>query len=375
MGLHKQVNSRVRLEISLDRLKSNLRKIRERVVPCGVIAVLKANAYGLGVERVAAALAEVGVAGFAAAEPREALQLVGSGRSVQILGGMLGDELPATVAAGIIHPIGCYENAAQISAEAMRQGRTVECHFLVDTGMGRLGILAEEAVETVLRAIKLPGLDCRGIYSHFPVACPREEAYTLAQVQTFKHILATLTNRRVTFDRVHMANSPAINSFPCTTQPPFNLVRTGLDLYGAFDTAGAGSLGLEEVITLKARLVAVRKLSAGMKIGYGLTHCLATDTLVGTVAAGYADGLPLALSNHGHVLIHGRQCAMLGRVSMDYITVSLEDVPDAQCGDEVIILGGDGAMALTVEHWAQLKNTHPYEILCAIGSRVDRCYV
>ncbi len=366
---------RVRLEISLNELKENLRKIRERVRPCRVIAVLKANAYGLGVEPIARALAEGGVAGFAVAEPKEALQLVDLGLPVQILGGMLPDELPETVAAGIIHPVGSHEDARQLSAEAVRQGRTVECRFLIDTGMGRLGILAEEAVPTILRVLKLPGLSCRGIYSHFPVAYRAGEEYTLNQVHVFTDILDELASRGVSFNHVHIANSDAINNFPCTFQPPFNLVRTGINLYGSFDSEGLRSLQLAPILDLKARLVAVRTLPAGSSLGYGLTHTLMTETRVGTVGAGYADGLPLALSNRGYVLIHDRLCPVLGRVSMDYITVALESVPHARRGDEVTCLGGRGVTAITVDKWARLKGTHPYEIICSFGSRVQRCYL
>ncbi len=373
--MRQQVGSRVWLEIDLGKLEANLRRIVAAVSPCQVIAVLKANAYGLGVLPIAERLATAGVAGFAVAEPNEALQLTHLGVPVQILGGMLDHELPATVAAGIVHPIVSLEVARSVSAEAVRQGRTVECHFLIDTGMGRLGILARDAVETVAAAVRLPNLDCRGIYSHFPVAYRAGEAYTVSQVQTFRRIVDELAARDIHFAKIHIANSDAINNFPFTCRPPFNQVRTGINLHGSFDAEGHRALRLESILTLKARLVQVRRLPAGMKLGYGLTYTLPTDTLVGTVAAGYADGLPLALSNRGCVLIRQRPCPILGRVSMDYVTVSLENACEAAVGDEVVCLGGEGVAAITVDQWAQLKGTHPYEIICSFGSRVERRYV
>jgi alanine racemase len=129
------------------------------------------------------------------------------------------------------------------------------------------------------------------------------------------------------------------------------------------------------VLTLKTRLTAIRTLPAGTGIGYGHTYRLHHATRVGTVSAGYADGLPLALSNRGYLLIHGVPCPVIGRLSMDYTTVSLESVPEAQVGDEVVCLGGTGIHALTVEDWAALKNTHPYEIICSFGNRVQRRYL
>ena len=170
MNTPNEPRSRVWLEISLEKLRGNLRRIRASVAPCGVIAVLKANAYGLGVVRIAEALAGEGVAGFAVAEPREALQLTHLGLPVQILGGMLPEELPATVAAGIIHPIVSIEIAREISAEAVRQNRRVECQVKLDTGMGRLGILAADALPAIRDSARLPNLGCMGLYSQFPVA-------------------------------------------------------------------------------------------------------------------------------------------------------------------------------------------------------------
>jgi len=375
MDMPQEPSARVWLDIDLGKLRDNLARIRARVAPCGVIAVLKADAYGLGVLPIARSLAQAGVAGFAVAEPREALQLVGLGLPVQILGGILPDELPVTVAAGIIHPIGSAVAARQISNEAVHQGRTVACQFLIDTGMGRLGILAEAALSEIVEACRLPGLDCQGIYSHFPVAIRAGEEYTLAQVAAFRQLLGELGERGIAFAKVHMANSDAINNFPAAFAEPFNLIRVGIDLHGSFDPEGIRALCLEPILSLTSRLLAVRELPAGMQMGYGLTHRLSRTTLVGTVAIGYADGFPLALSNCGHVRIRDRVCPILGRVSMDYITVSLVNVPDAAVGDEVICLGGEGSAAITVGDWARLKGTHPYEIICSFGSRVERRYV
>ncbi len=368
-------SSRVWLDIDLGKLRRNLARIQERVAPCGVIAVLKADAYGLGVEAIARALAAAGVAGFAVAEPREALRLVGLGLPVQILGAMLPDELPATVAAGVIHPIDSLASARRISAEAVRQNRTVECHFLIDTGMGRLGLLADTALPAIAEACQLPGLACRGIYSHFPVAYRAGEEYTLGQIAKFRSLLDQLAGQGIRFAKIHMANSDAINNFPQAFAAPFNLVRTGINLHGSFDSEGLRSLHLEPILALKSRLVAIRDLPAGMQLGYGLTHRLVEDTRVGTVAAGYADGLPLALSNRGYVLIRDTLCPVLGRVSMDYVTVSLARVPDAAVGDDVVCLGGNGPTAISVDQWAQLKGTHPYEIICSFGARVERRYL
>jgi alanine racemase len=291
---------------------------------------------------------------------------------VQILGSVLPEELPALVGAGIVLPATDLPTARAIDAEGRRQRRRAAVHFKVDTGMGRLGIPAAEAAATIREAARLPNILAEGIYSHFPVAYRAGEEYTQRQMDVFLALLDALAAEGLSFPLRHMANSDAINNFPRATRPPFNLVRTGINLHGSFDTEGRRALQLEPVLALKTRLTAVRRLPAGAGIGYGLTCRLARDTTVGTISAGYADGLPLALSNRGYVLVRNVPCPVLGRLSMDYTTIALDQAPDAVVGDEATCLGGTGTLAVSVEDWAHLKGTHPYEIICSFGSRVER---
>lgn len=363
---------RVWVDVDLAALRDNHRKIAAAVAPAAVMAVLKANAYGLGARPIAEALAGAGVARVGVAEPHEALGLLDLGLPVQVLSSILPEEIPSMVAAGVVLPVTDLASARLIDAEAARQGRRAKVQFKIDTGMGRLGILLSEARDVVRAAAALPHLEPDGIFSHFPVAYRAGEAYTQRQIEGFLELVRGLESDGVACAWRHMANSDAINNFPRAAQPPFNLVRTGINLHGSFDTEGRRVLNLQSVLTLKTRLTAVRHLPAGMAIGYGLTHRLAQDTRVGTISAGYADGLPLALSNRGHVLIRGRPCPILGRLSMDYTTVALDQVPEAAVGDEVVCLGGEGEHAVSVEDWAHLKGTHPYEIICSIGTRVER---
>jgi alanine racemase len=366
---------RVWLEVSLQRLVENYHKITQAVAPAQVLAVLKANAYGLGVLPIARALSEAGAAAFGVAEPFEALQLLPLGKPVQILSSVLPEEIAPMVEAGVTLPITDLATARLISEASVRCGKPAVVHIKIDTGMGRLGMLPAEAPAAIREACRLPGLVCRGIFSHFPFAYETGSDLTNRQMDIFCGILDELGRDRITFEKIHIANSDAINNFPRACRTPFNVVRTGINLHGSFDTVGRRALKVNPVLTLKTRLTAVRSLPAGTGIGYGHTCRLATKTRVGTVSAGYADGLPLALSNRGYLLIRDIPCPVLGRISMDYTTVSLEGVPDAVVGDEVICLGGEGMHALTVEDWATLKNTHPYEIICSFGNRVERRYV
>jgi alanine racemase len=232
------------------------------------------------------------------------------------------------------------------------------------------GLLRHESAYEVIRQIAaLPGLDLAGIYSHFPSAYDDYE-FSEAQIETMRALIARLAADGIEFRWRHMANSDGINNLPLSFAEPFNLARTGINLYGVFDLEGKQTLALEPVITMRTQLAAVRTLPAGATIGYGRTCELAADTRVGTIAMGYADGMPIGMSNAGYVMVHGKHCKILGRVSMDYTTINLDGVPDAQPGDDVECLGRH----ITVGDWARFKQSIPYDIICSLGHRVARVY-
>lgn len=374
--MYEKNGHRVSLEVNLTRLQKNLTAIKELVHPLKVIGVLKANAYGIGVFPVAEALVNAGVKGFGVAELREALALKPLGLPIQILGGVLEEEIPQAVAEGIILPVTDLETAELINTEALRQKKRTPVELLIDTGMGRLGFLAQEALQAIPLIAALPGLDAGGIYSHFPVAYRGEDdAFNRRQLSLFMTLLDNLAEQGLRFPKVHIANSDAVNNLPWTYKKPFTHVRVGLNLHGSFESEGNRAVTLESIFTLKTRVVSIRTLPAGMTVGYGRTYTLKQPTRVGTIAAGYADGLPLALSNRGYVLVRGKPCPVLGRLSMDYTTISLENAPEASRGDEVVCLGRDGDEEITVDAWAQLKGTHAYDIICSFGNRVSRRYI
>lgn len=370
--------SRVTLEVDLSVLEDNFRKIREGVAPLGVIAVLKADAYGLGMPAIARRLGRAGAAGIATAELAEALaaQAATGGRvPVGILGSLLPDEIAPAVRAGIRIPLSDWDEARAVSAEAVRAKRPARCHVALDTGMSRVGVRLDEADELIPRLAALPGVELEGLYSHFPTANVPGDPATAAQVRAVKALARRLVARGIRFAALHLANSDGINNVPAACRAPFTHVRAGINLHGSFDPLGNRRLRLRPVFTLKARLAQVRRVPAGATLGYGRTYALPRETLVGTVAAGYADGLPLALSNRGSILVRGVPCPVIGRICMDFTTVSLEQVPEARVGDECVCLGRQGGRSIDIDEWATLKGTHAYEVLCAIGSRVRRVCV
>ena len=377
------IRRRVSVEIDLGALVRNYRRIEERVRPMKVLCVLKANAYGLGVGPYAEALYAAGCRDFGVAEPHEALELrsklpsAGGRRpaaDIQILSSILPDEIAPMVEAGVILPVTDLETAKLISDAAGKAGRTARVHFKLDTGMGRLGILAKDALEVIRSVRALPNLDCEGIFSHCPMAYDPKDPFTRRQVALFKSIVAQCVKEGIAFPKVHMAASDAINNFPATAKPPFTMVRTGINLHGSFDPNGRRALKVEPVLTLKTRVAQVRELPAGTTLGYGRTWCLAEPAKVATISAGYADGLPLALTNRGFVFIGGRRCKIIGRISMDYTTVDVTDVPNVRAGDEVVCFGRCGDDSITPDDWAALKGTHAYDVICSLGTRVQRTF-
>jgi alanine racemase len=199
-----------------------------------------------------------------------------------------------------------------------------------------------------------------------------DDALTAGQIADFKRLVAAAARRGIRFRKVHIAASDAINNFPQAAKAPFNWVRSGINLHGSFDPNGRRTLAVEPVLSLKTRVAQVRELAAGTTLGYGRTYRLKRAAKIATICAGYADGLPLALSNRGIVFIGGRRCPIVGRISMDYTTVDATDVPDVKPGDEVVCFGAAEEGAIAPDDWAEIKGTHAYDILCCVGSRVER---
>ncbi|MBO5690064.1 MAG: alanine racemase [Lentisphaeria bacterium] len=351
--------SRLRLEISQSAIARNMDVIRHRAGQCRILAVIKANAYGLGALKMGAYLKTQGVSCFGAATLDEALELLPLGMPVQILGALLPEETAPAVKAGLRCPVDSFATAERISREAVRQGKTADCDIAVDTGMGRLGILADgSAAEEIRRIAALPNLALNGLFSHFSSAGEADGAYSKLQLERFLKLYKELN---MPFTRVHHAASEGILMVDRAMEPPFTQVRAGLGMYA-------------NALTLKARIGAVRHMPAGSFLSYSRTCKLAKDTVVGVVCAGYADGIPQILSNKGEMIVKGKRCAILGRVCMDYTLLDLSGVPDVQTGDEVVCFA-PGENAVTPEQWGVWKGTHLHDILCAISPRVERAWL
>jgi alanine racemase len=373
--------------INLAALERNVRGIR-MALPAGLkyIAVVKANAYGHGLEAVVRRMMLCGVDAFAVANVAEGVQLrqLGSGWPILVLGTPLPGEVPQALASGLILTVSCAQQAsafAQAAAPWARCGHRLRVHLKVDTGLGREGVWYPEAL-TLCRQLQAdPHLHLCGLYTHF--AQDENAPYTALQRQRFAQCLESLKDCASPAPQdpdwwVHADNSAGLETLDLAG--PVNAVRVGGVQYGAqlYTSRLLAALCPEPVLALQARLGLIKNLPAGCPIGYGHTYQLPRDGRIGIVTLGYADGLPQALANKGHVLIRGALAPIIGRISMDQTTVDLSAIPQACLGDTVTVIGQDPtpgcAARIELATCAQWAQTLPYTLLCGLGHRVHRIY-
>jgi alanine racemase len=332
--------------------------------------VLKYDAYGMGALEIGTALKNAGASRFAAATLKEAVELKKLGGDVQILGVLPPWEIPGAVAEDIICPVDNMDTAAGISAEAVKQKKSVRVAVKLDSGMGRLGFRPDNAVENICNVFKLPNLVPDSLFSHFCTAAQPDIFFASLQLDRFLQVKNALDARGLKFPFYHHAAGDAIVKIPQATDAPFNMARPGGMMYGN-DFDG----GCKQIVELATTVGEVRQLNAGDSIGYYRTFIAASPIKAAVLTAGYADGIPLALSNRGRVIIRGKYCPIVGRVSMDYTIVDVSALDDVCAGDEVILLGKRGEARITVGEWGCLKGTHGHDIWCSIGHRVKREYI
>ena len=366
-------------EISLGALRHNVAEM-QRVLPerCGLLGVVKADAYGHGAAEIAAALRSAGCRYLAVACPQEALALRRAGETLPIL--ILGavDAAFASEMArnNVTLSVECAEKGQALSA-ALQSGERLKIHLKLDTGMGRLGFRAqdEEALRAAASVAALPNLDAEGVFTHFSVSdTPGEEEYTAAQLALFLSAadrLEALTGK--SFALRHCANSGAVLSWR-DKGAALDLVRPGLLTYGVYPDSERGGISLTPVMTLKSRVSAITHHKKGDSVSYGRTWTAERDCTLAVLPVGYADGLQRCLSGKLEVLLHGQRVRQVGRICMDMCMLDVTDVPGVAAGDVATVFGSGEDGAPTVSELAQLAGTIPYELLCGVSLRVPRIY-
>jgi alanine racemase len=260
---------------------------------------------------------------------------------------------------------------ALLREAARRRGAQAVVQVEVDTGMHRLGVPADGAADFLARLANEPNLRLEGVFTHLARADEEDLAPSVEQLRELRRVLGEAARRGVRPVSIHAANSAGLAAGELLDKelPEANAVRPGLMLYGVEPRPGTGSrpLGLRPVMTLATRVIQVRSVQPGEAVGYGATWRASAPGRVATLAIGYADGVPWSLANRGTVLVHGQRLPVIGRVSMDLITVEVGEVP-AAVGDEAIVFGE----GLPVEEAAASAGSLPYELLTRVSARVPR---
>lgn len=366
-------------EVDLAALGENLAWIRHHAGPevC-ILTVVKADAYGHGLKSIAAALMRSGTDLFGVANLAEArsIRSVGRGWPVLMLGPCLPAEVESAVRDDVMPTISSLAEAKRFSAAARRFKRQVGVHLKVDTGMGRLGVRPEAAVALVKQVARLPGLRLAGLYTHFAAVEDNAEL-TRRQLAAFRRVLDELTRAGLRPPLIHANNSGGLLLEPGGM---FNTVRPGLLVYGVLppgqrDIHAALKQRLRPALAWKCRVGFVKEVPAGTALSYGHTFTAPRRMKVATLTAGYGDGYVRAAGNRAELLIGGRRCRVVGRVTMDQMLADVSGVPRVKAGDEVVLIGRQGREQIQVNDLAEWFGTVPWEVLTGITYRVPRVYL
>jgi alanine racemase len=378
-GVHRPAHA----EISASAIAHNVRAIKSVIGDSAFCAVVKANGYGHGAELAAKSALVGGADMLAVAIIDEGIELRASGITAPILllAEVPADTLTAALENSLTLTIGSLEGARAAVAVAESLGGRHRVHVKVDTGMHRMGVAPQhlEGVVDVLN--QSAAIDLEGLYTHFSVAdgsSAEDRAFTREQIAQFDEVVASLKQRGVEPRIVHAANSAGALGYP---EARHTMVRVGLSLYGYLPEAWLASAleasgeRLLPAMTLRARVVAVRRAAAGERPSYKRRRALDAAATIATVPFGYADGYPRRLFDAGaEVLINGKRYPLAGVVTMDMLVIDCGDDAVAP-GDEVVLLGRQGDEEITADEWAERAGTISWEILCGIGARVPRILV
>ncbi|MCF6285489.1 MAG: alanine racemase [Candidatus Hydrogenedentes bacterium] len=361
--------------VDLAAYEHNLSVVRSLIGPkCGIMAVVKADAYGLGAVAVARRALKFGAAMLGVATVNEGIELRESDIDVPILLLMQADHdaLAPVIKHNLTLMLSDVKTAEVLGDMARKANTVVPVHCMVDTGMGRQGFAIETAAEDIQYLTRISHIDIEGIATHFPVASRANDDFTYGQIKVFKHLLKRLEKDGTPFEMSHAANSAATVNYPGGT---LNLVRVGIMTFGVWptDQPPAAAL-LRPVLRWETRVAQVRNLESGSSVGYGRTYTAPTRMKAAMLPVGYADGYPRSLSNKAEVLIRGVRCPVRGSVCMDQMVVDVTNLPRVEAGDTAVLLGSDGEECITAAELACHADTIPYEILTGIGKRVPRVY-
>lgn len=368
---------RVCAEIDLDAVKKNISIMKSRLSgDTRLYMVVKADGYGHGAVQIARAIEnDDRILGFAVATITEGIELRDAGikKDILILGITFPEVHESVVAHGLIPTISSIEQARSFDDIGRISGRKVKVHIKLDTGMGRIGFMPDEAgINEVIEICRMDSLTVEGIFTHFARADENDKTATDIQYEKYKKVIDVLSKNGIEIPVRHAANSAAILSYPMDI---VNAARAGVAIYGLMPSDEVGpDRGLIPALSLYSHIVHIKTVSKGTPISYGGTHVTEKEMKVATVPIGYADGYPRSLSDKGEVLIRGKRARILGRVCMDQMMVDVSDIKDVDFGDKVTLIGKDAGDCITAEELGDKSGRFNYELVCDLNKRIPRIY-
>jgi alanine racemase len=366
-------------EIDLEALAENLGVIRKQVgAEVKIMAAVKADAYGHGAERCARRLEAEGVDWFGVALPEEGIELRSSGitKPILCLEGFWSGQENACLQRELTPVVYRVDMIEALDRAARERSIVADVHVKIDTGMGRLGVPGDDVAQFCEALSSCPNIRVDGLMTHLSAADePAHQAFTKTQLERFELAIKMFRARGFSPNHIHAANSAAAFAYP---EARGNMARPGGTLYGFSRDVLPPDIStppLRPVMSLRSRIMLLKTVARGEKLGYGCSFETSRESLIATIPIGYDDGYPRTLSNRGRVIVSGKFAPVVGRVSMDLTLVDVTEVPGVSLNDQVTLLGQHGEVSITAEEIAKTAGTISYEISCGISSRVPRIYI
>ena len=357
-----------RVVVNLRAYESNIRYLTSRLgAQATLCAVVKADAYGHGLDQIAPAAVHAGVGCLGIVDNWEAKRI----RELEIqlpilrLRPALFDEAEEAASWGVEELAGSLQNAQDYSAIGLGRSQPLRVHVKLDVGIGRMGVYASRQLDELNALLTLPGIKIHGVMTHFPCADEDDPSITQTQLNHFLNDIEAIKSKLPDDVMIHASNSAALLRFPSAH---LQMARTGIVSYGLQPDVGMEiDAELQPVMQWQTRVVLVRDVPQGATIGYGMTYKMPLDGRIALLPTGYADGYLRDFSNRSHVLIRGKRFPVVGRISMNLITVDVSDGPDVKAGDEVVLMGKQANETIPACELARYANTIDYEIACLVG--------
>ncbi|HKK64429.1 MAG TPA: alanine racemase [Clostridia bacterium] len=368
--------------IDLDAIEHNINTLWKRAgQQKGYVVLLKADAYGHGSVAVGRLAEELGAfaGGVAALEEVEYLRSNGVNLPLMMLEDLFADEISPGIERNVKFSVSSLEYAKEVNKVAAKMHTTVPVHVNVDTGMGRLGVQLPRALDFFKELQSLSHLQLEGIFTHFPISDENDKGFSFQQIKLFSDLLRQLKELGIQPEYTHVANSGAVLDFP--HESGFQLIRPGVSSFGMYPSRDVDhSVLLQEAFTLQSAFIKVDDFPVNTSIGYGRTFVTTRPSRIGVLPIGYGDGFIRDYSGNADVIVHGMRVPVVGRVSMDMITVDLTDIPEAvKVGDRAVLLGSQQwqgrSERISSEELAKRAGTITYEVTCLIGKRVPRVFL